>query len=261
LDLATLIGQIAATVLLIWSLYMSAGGNLVAYWDQPSAMMVIGGAIFVTLSSLMLGQFLSFFKVLKNTVLNRQMSVSDVIVQMVSLSEIARRDGVLSLENRAKEISDPFLANGIRLVVDGVDAGVIESIMNSELEAIDTRHAKGKQILDLLAKYAPAFGMIGTLVGLVAMLKNMDDPKKIGPGMAVALLTTLYGAVMANVLFLPLADKLSLRNEQEMLVRTVMIKGLLSLQAGDNPRVTQAKLAAYLSRKERQELEKRTAKQ
>ncbi len=243
-----------------WALWMSCGGDLKVYWDQPSAILVVGGAIFVTLSSVMLGQFLSFFRVMKNTVLSKTQTVGSVIQEMVKLSEIARRDGVLALENQSKETPDPFLANGLRLVVDGVEAADIEAVMNSELEAMDARHATGKRILDLLAKYAPAFGMIGTLVGLVAMLKNMDDPKKIGPGMAVALLTTLYGAILANMLLLPLADKLSLRNEQEVLIRTVIIKGLLSIQAGDNPRVTQARLSAYLTPRERADMEKQTQK-
>jgi len=155
-------------------------------------------------------------------------------------------------------------ANGIRLVIDGTAAPEIEQILNAELESMDQRHSQGKGILDVTAKYAPAYGMIGTLMGLVAMLNNMDDPKKIGPGMAVAILTTFYGAMIANVLCLPMADKLSYRHEEEMLLRTIMLKGILSLQAGDNPRVTQAKLSVYLPVDVRSKIEgpaTRTAKQ
>lgn len=254
MDLATLIGQLAAIGMLLWALWVSTGGNLFVYWDMPSAVLVIGGAIFVTMSSVMLGQFLSIFKVIKKTVFAKETPLVDLVKLIVDLGEMARRDGILSLENVAKDIQDPFLANGVRLVVDGTDAADIDSIMNAELEAADARHAKGKQVLDLFAKYAPAFGMIGTLVGLVAMLKNMDDPKKIGPGMAVALLTTLYGAILANMWFLPLADKLNLRNEYELMSQTIIIKGLLALHAGDNPRVIMAKLSVYLPPKEREEL-------
>lgn len=260
MDLATLIGQMAAAGMLIWSLWVSTGGDLFVYWDTPSAILVIGGAIFVTLSSVMLGQFLSVAGVVRNVVFAKERSLPDLIAEIVEISELARRNGILALDEVAKNLKDKFLANGIRLVVDGADAAVIEAVLNDELEALDMRHAKGKQVLDLLAKYAPAFGMIGTLVGLVAMLKNMDDPKKIGPGMAVALLTTLYGAIIANQFILPLADKLNLRNERELLANTLIIKGLLSLQAGDNPRVTLAKLASFLPLREREKLAARLGK-
>src|SRR5690606_29792633 len=155
---------------------------------------------------------------------------------------------------RLDELEDEFLANGLRMVVDGTNAEEIEKILTAELEAIDQRHSQGKGILDLFAKYAPAFGMIGTLMGLVAMLLNMDDPKKIGPGMAVAVLTTFYGAVIANMICLPLGDKLSYRHEEEMLLRTIMLKGILALQAGDNPRMIQSKLAVYLPVRHREAL-------
>lgn len=260
MDLATTIGMLAAFGLFTWALWSSAGGDVTVYLDKPSVIMVVGGAIFVTLSSVVMNQFLSFARVMKNAFLVKKTSLPELIAQIVSLSETARRDGILSLESAVKNLDDEFLANGIRLVVDGTDAEDIEKILTAELDAIDQRHAQGKQVLDLLGKYAPAFGMIGTLVGLVSMLKNMNDPKAIGPGMAVALLTTLYGAVLANMVFLPLADKLSIRNEHEMLLRQVMIKGLLSLQAGDNPRVTQAKLAVYLPIRERQKVSALTAK-
>jgi chemotaxis protein MotA len=261
LDLATTIGTLAALGMFIWALWSGSGGALNTFWDSPSAILVIGGAVFVTLAANLLDRFLALGRILKNAFLAKKVSITHAIKEIVALSETARRDGILSLESAVKDMDDEFLANGIRLVVDGTDADDIEKILTAELEAIDERHAQGKAVLELLGKYAPAFGMIGTLVGLVCMLKNMEDVSKIGPGMAVALLTTLYGAVLANVLFLPMADKLSTRNDQEILLRTVMIKGLLSLQAGDNPRVTQAKLAVYLPIPERQKLIAATGKE
>ncbi|GMU22114.1 MAG: motility protein A [Phycisphaerae bacterium] len=246
MDLATCIGMLSAIGMCLWSLWSGTGGNMGVYWDTPSVILVIGGSIFVVLATQPLDRYFNFWRVIMRGFFVKRMAIAEIIEQIVKLGELARREGVLSLENALGNIKDDFLANGLRLVIDGTAAGEIEQILNSELEAMDQRHTQGKSILDLFAKYAPAFGMIGTLMGLVAMLNNMDDPKKIGPGMAVAILTTFYGAIIANVLCLPVSDKLSYRHEEEMLLRTVMLKGILSLQAGDNPRVTQAKLAVYL---------------
>jgi chemotaxis protein MotA len=254
MDLATWIGLLAAIGMVFWSLWVGANGSVGVYWDRSSAILVVGGTLFVVLMTQAVDRYFGLWRVIKRSLFTRPQRLSEVVDQIVRLSETARREGVLSLEGSIKEIDDEFLANGVRLVVDGTGAGEIEQILNSELEAMDSRHSQGKAVLDLIAKYAPAFGMIGTLMGLVAMLNNMDDPKKIGPGMAVAILTTFYGAMIANVLCLPLSDKLAYRNEEELLLRTVMIKGILSLQAGDNPRTTQAKLAIYLPVKERSAL-------
>lgn len=246
MDLATVIGLIAAIGMTIWSLWTGTGGQIGVYWDTPSAILVFGGTIFVLLTTQATDRFLRLHKVYIRSFRSHSITVSEAIEKLVVLGEQARREGVLSLENALDEIQDDFLRNGVRLVVDGMPAGEIEQILTAEMEAMEQRHGQGKAIIDLAAKYAPAFGMIGTLMGLVAMLRNMDDPKAIGPGMAVAILTTFYGAMIANVLCLPISDKLSFRNEEEMLLRTVMMKGILSLQAGDNPRITQAKLAVYL---------------
>jgi len=244
MDLATTIGLLAGAGMLLWALW--SGGDIGAYWNTPSVVLVGGGSVFVVLTTQALDRFIALFAVLKRSLLVRRQSVARTIEQIIKLGELARREGVLSLENTLDNIEDDFLSNGIRLVIDGTAAGEIEQILDGELDAMDQRHSQGKGILETFGKYAPALGMIGTLVGLVAMLGNLDDPSQIGGGMAVALLTTLYGAVMANMFFLPLADKLSYRHEEEMLLRTVMLKGILSLQAGDNPRVTQAKLSVFL---------------
>ncbi len=246
MDLATAIGLLAAAGMLVWTLWSGSGGALSTFWDTPSAVLVLGGSLFVVLTTQALDKFLTLFGVLKRSFFVKRRTVAQIIEQIIKLGELARREGVLSLENALGDVEDEFLANGIRLVIDGTAAGEIEQILEAELEAMDGRHSQGKGILDTFGKYSPAMGMIGTLIGLVAMLQSMDDPSQIGTGMAVALLTTMYGAILANMLFLPLADKLSYRHEEEMLLRTVMLRGILSLQAGDNPRVTQAKLSVFL---------------
>ncbi len=246
MDIATWIGFLAAFAMFVWSLYTGSGGEIAVYWDTASVILVVGGSIFTVLTTQAMERYFAFFSIVKRSFFTKRLTPGRVIEQIVQLGEQARREGVLSLENRLDQLEDDFLANGLRMVVDGTNAEEIEKILTAELEALDQRHGQGKGILDLFAKYAPAFGMIGTLMGLVAMLLNMDDPKKIGPGMAVAILTTLYGAVIANMICLPLGDKLSYRHDEEMLLRTIMLKGILALQAGDNPRMIQAKLAVYL---------------
>ncbi|NLX21887.1 MAG: motility protein A [Phycisphaerae bacterium] len=246
MDLASTIGLCASIGMLIWALWAGTQGQVGVYWDTPSAILVFGGSIFTVLNTQAIERFTAIFRVVQRGFFYRRRTIPHTIEQIIQLGELARREGVLSLENALGDIDDEFLSNGIRLVIDGTAAGEIEQILEAELAAMDQRHNQGKAVLDLFGKYAPAYGMIGTLMGLVAMLSNMDDPTKIGPGMAVAILTTFYGAVIANVFCLPMSDKLSYRHEEEMLLRTVMVKGILSLQAGDNPRVTQAKLSVYL---------------
>jgi len=255
MDLATAIGVLAAIGMLVWGLWSGTGGAVQIYWNTPSVILVIGGSLFVVLVTQALDRFLTLFSVLKLSLFPPRRTIVQTIEQIIHLGELARREGVLSLENALGEVEDEFLANGIRLVIDGTAAGEIEQILDAELEAMEQRHSQGRGILETFGKYAPALGMIGTLIGLVAMLSAMEDPSQIGEGMAVALLTTMYGAIMANVLFLPLADKLNFRHEEEMLLRTVMLKGILSLQAGDNPRVTQAKLSVFLPVNRRDSIE------
>ena len=170
----------------------------------------------------------------------------ELIEQLVELAEVARRDGILALEGMTEGMDEPFLVNGLRMAVDGSDPDVIESIMETELENLMERHEAGRGMLEAMGKYAPAFGMIGTLIGLVAMLANMDDPSKIGAGMAAALITTLYGALLANVVFLPMADKLAARSTEEVLNKTIIIQGVMAIQSGDNPRNIESKLLTFL---------------
>jgi chemotaxis protein MotA len=183
------------------------------------------------------------------------MELVPVISLLVSFAEVARRDGILALESKTDEIEDPFILLGIQMAVDGTDIELMEKILRSDINAVSSRHKTGKLLLDTLGRYAPAFGMIGTLMGLIIMLGNMDDPDAIGPGMAVALITTLYGAIVSNLFCLPFADKLGFYSKRELEVREVILQGLLAIQEGDNPRVLEQKLKTYLPTDVRDKLE------
>jgi chemotaxis protein MotA len=182
-----------------------------------------------------------------------------VITDLVRFAEIARREGILALENHVDDMRDPFIVRGVKMAVDGTDPELIQQIMETELEALMDRHAQGKQLLDTIGKYAPAFGMIGTLLGLIFMLGNMDDPSKIGPGMAVALITTLYGALISNMVTGPVADRLAARDAEEVLVKSIIAAGVMAIQSGDNPRVVESKLLTYLAPAQRAAFESKEA--
>ncbi|MBI1369519.1 MAG: motility protein A [Planctomycetes bacterium] len=244
MDLGTIVGILMGFALIIWSIW--AGGSFSAFIDVPSIVIVIGGAICAVMIANPLERVFKIMGVFKKAMLHKSESTQKLITELVSYAEIARRDGILSLEAQCKEIEDPFIVRGIQMAVDGTDPELIAQIMETELENLMERHEAGKALLDTLGKYAPAFGMIGTLVGLVAMLANMSDPSKIGGGMAVALLTTLYGAILSNVVCLPMSDKLAKRSAEEVLMKTIIIKGVMSIQSGDNPRVVEQKLKTFL---------------
>lgn len=247
MDLATIIGLVAGFGLV----FAAMGSSLPAFIDVPSIFIVVGGGISATLMSVPMKVALGFPKIIKNAFLTRKEALAALITDMVKYGEIARRDGILALEGAIENIRDPFLVRGIQLAVDGNDPEVIEQTLATEMDSVGERHLQGKKLLDLVGKYAPAFGMIGTLVGLILMLQNLSDPSSIAPNMAIALLTTLYGAVIANLLALPMADKLEKRNSDEMLRMTIIKEGVIAIQSGDNPKVVEQKLQIYLPPKER----------
>ena len=244
MDLATIVGIVLGFALI--ALAMLLGGSMGAYVDVPSMMIVIGGATAATLTAFPLAKVLLLPKVVGKCVKGAKADAEGLITQMVGFAEVARRDGILALEGLTEQMEDSLLVSGIKMAVDGTDPELIEQIMEADVDNMLVRHESGKGLFDALGRYAPAFGMIGTLVGLVAMLANMEDPSAIGAGMAAALLTTMYGAVLANCLFLPLADKLAVRNEEELLIKSIIIKGVMSIQSGDNPRVVEQKLRTFL---------------
>lgn len=244
MDLGTLFGFIGTWVLIIWA--MLAGGKLVYFIDAPSLILVIGGSFSVLFFCFPISAMKGVMSVIKKGFFYQSQSIEKLIEDLVSYAEIARRDGILSLENTTKDIEDSFIVQGIQMAVDGTDPELIEQIMTNDLDNVIERHAEGKLILDSLGKFAPAYGMIGTLVGLVLMLQNMSDPASIGAGMAVAILTTMYGAIIANAFALPLAERLARRSAEEILYKTVIVKGVMAIQSGDNPRIVEQKLRIFL---------------
>ncbi|HID78472.1 MAG TPA: motility protein A [Planctomycetaceae bacterium] len=246
MDIASVVGLVLGISLLLITILISEGASFAAFFNAPSLMVVIGGAIAAVLLSFPLKSFLGLGRVLKNVFFNKPRDITELIEQLVSLAETARRDGLLALEGRLEEISDPFIVLGIQMAVDGTRAEVIEDIMRTEIDAVAARHQDGKKILEQLGRFAPAFGMIGTLMGLIIMLGQLDNPDNLGPGMAVALITTLYGAVMANILCLPCAEKLGFISKQELLSMEIIVRGIMGIQSGENPRVIEQKLTTFV---------------
>ncbi|MEM8835403.1 MAG: MotA/TolQ/ExbB proton channel family protein [Planctomycetota bacterium] len=244
MDLGTIIGVVLGFVLIIGAILM--GDSLGAYIDIPSMIIVIGGCIAALLTAFPMGSIFKLPVVLGQAIKSNGADIHEMIQEMVSYAEVARRDGILALESKTAEMSDDLLILGIKMAVDGTDPELIEQILEADVENMSERHGTNRGMFDAAGRYAPAFGMIGTLIGLVAMLANMEDPSAIGAGMAAALLTTMYGAIVANVLFMPLADKLKLRNDEEVMRKSIILKGVMAIQAGDNPRVVEQKLKSFL---------------
>lgn len=251
MDIATIVGLMSGVALMLWAIMGKS--DLGTFLDSGSAAIVLGGAFSAALVSFPIKNLLGVAKVVKNCFFSKSRNVVELITEMVKYAEVARRDGILALENVTGDISDPFLISGIQMAVDGTDPDLIETVMESDLEAVEARHAEGKALFDNIGRFAPAFGMVGTLIGLVIMLKNMNDPASIGPAMAVALLTTLYGALIANLVALPLAEKLGKRSREEMLLKMIVIKGVMAIQSGDNPRIVEQKLKTFLPNRHRAE--------
>ena len=259
MDKATIAGLGGGIALLLLAIAIAPGSSFAAFIDVPSAAVVIGGAIAASFIAFPMKTMFGIPKVVMKVFFPKQESLSPVINQLVEFAEVARRDGILALENKTDEIKDPFILLGIQMAVDGTDAEMMETILRSEIQAVAERHKTGKATMDTIGRYAPAFGMIGTLMGLIIMLGNMDDPEAIGPGMAVALITTLYGAIVSNLFCLPFADKLAFYDKREIETREIILKGILSIQDGDNPRVLEQKLKTILSPSEREAEQKMAA--
>lgn len=258
MDKATFIGIIMGVGLILVSIALG-GGGLMPFVDPASMMIVFGGSIAATMINFPMGAALSVFSVVKNCFFTKLPTAHEVITQFSELATVARRDGLLALEGQMEEIDDPFLKRGLELVVGGSAIEEVTDSMETELAYIEQRHVTGKKIVDSIGAAAPAFGMIGTLIGLVQMLRALDDPSKIGGGMAVALLTTLYGAVVANLFCIPLAGKLETKAADETLIRELMLSGLKSLIEGQAPTVTQERLLAFLSPNNRETGDKKAA--
>ena len=247
MDIATVIGLVGTMGLIFWAMDSAAG--IGAFLDPASMVIVFAGSLMVLLMRSTLPDFINAWaKVLMKTILNKNEDASEIIEQIVSMANISRRDGVIALEGQMGEIQNAFLQTGIGMVVDGTDAETIESKLNNDLELMTFRHANYSGVFKSWKDIAPAMGMIGTLVGLVGMLQNMSDPKAIGPAMAIALLTTLYGALIANVLAGPLAEKLDNYSADEQNVCALILEGVIEIRKGTmNPRVLEDVLKSRLS--------------
>jgi len=244
MDIATLVGVVSGSLLVLAAILSGPGPE--TFIHVPSLMITVGGTVAATLINFPLKKVIGVFAVIKKTLLSAIPVPTSEIERIVSLSKLARSEGILAIENRLEEIRDPFLVKGLQLVVDGTDPENLRGILNTELDYMRSRHEAGKSVLDTMGAFAPAFGMIGTLIGLVQMLRNLDDPSKIGAGMAVALITTFYGSLVANLFCLPLAGKLDARSKEEILVKEMLIEGIAAIQSGDNPRLIQERLKSFL---------------
>lgn len=234
---------------MVFGILMS--GDLLTYWDPASVIITLGGTLASTLTCFPLDDFANTMKVVKKAFVYKDTSPEDVIKEIIRLANVARKEGLLALDEYAESLNDQFLKKGIMLIVDGTEPELVRNILETELVYLEERHANGQKVFETAANFAPAFGMIGTLIGLINMLRTLDDPSTIGPNMSVALVTTFYGSVLANVVFLPLAQKLKGRNGREILVKELMVEGLLSIQAGENPRIIEEKLKTFIPPKMR----------
>lgn len=254
MDIATIIGTVACILLVAIAILSQT--SIVTFVDFASLVLVLGGGIAATTMCLPLGRMLKLGSVLKNVLFAKASDPVQHVLTLVRLAEVARRDGILSLENHLSDGQfDDFMVRGLRMAIDGQDPAVIQVAMEQEVETLVERHAAGKATFETLGKYAPAFGMLGTIIGLIIMLKNMDDPAALGPGMALALITTFYGSLFSNVVFLPVADKLGIRSSEEIAGKLLIIRGVMSIQSGDNPRIVQQKLMAFLDARQRAQVE------
>ncbi len=245
MDIATIVGFIGGAAMIIMSV-ITSGGTIAGIFDLPSVFMTIGGSYFSIFICAPLKKAVGIFKLVGRCFKVPDFGEKNILTTMQTLSEKARREGILALEDGLDDLDDPFMKTGLRLVVDGTDANIIRSIMENEMNQCEARHMDWINIINQWAGFAPGFGMMGTVVGLIGMLNNMEDKSSLGPNMAVALITTLYGSMMANWIITPLGQKLLSQNAAEMRVKEMIIEGVLAIQAGENPRIMAQKLLTYL---------------
>ena len=246
MDFNTVIGAILAFILVLGSMAIGPGG-IAVFVNIPSLIIVFGGTAAVTMLAFPLSDLKPVAKIIMVTAVRKASTPTEEIDRIVEFANLARKEGLLALETKLQQVDDPFFAKGIQLVIDGFGADTVRDIMELEAQWEEARHSTGKKILDQLGAFAPAFGMIGTLVGLVQMLQDMSDPTMIGLGMATALLTTLYGAMAANMLFIPLAGKLERVAAHNNLVRSLMVEGVVAIQSGEKPQLIKEKLKGFLA--------------
>lgn len=258
MDFATVIGIVFATGAIVWAMYEGTHGHLEAFYSTEGFVLVLGGSLAAVCLSMPLRSVLNMFGYIKNWLFVRDVPIHDTIRKLVEYAEMARREGMLSLEKVIQQQTDPFLKKGLQLAVDGADAEMIEQALNIEIEALGERHKQGKKFFELMGKYGPGFGLTATLIGQIAMFRNLGgDSAAIGKALAIALIGTLYGCLICNVMCGPIADKLAIRSAEEKMAKEMILVGIRSIQAGDNPRMVEMKLHSYLSERERRALAKK----
>ncbi len=248
MDFTIILGLIFGTACIVISILLD--GSLGSFADLPSVFITIGGTIASTIISFPAQTLLSLGTVIKNAFIKKKFDLQADIELIVKLANIARQEGLLRLESAVEGMDNPFLKKGVMLVVDGADPELVKSVMEAEIYFLQERHAKGQTVIDSMAQYAPAYGMIGTLIGLINMLKKLEDTAGLGPSMAVALVTTFYGVILANMIFTPISKKLKMQTAAESQEKELLLEGLLSIQDGQNPRIIRDKLNAFISGKE-----------
>lgn len=244
MDISTIIGIVSGVGCIIFAILLGSG--LSTFVDIPSMLIVIGGSFAATLINFPLPDVMKMVGAAMKILVSPSFDPTVPVPNMVEYAEKTRREGLLSLEDSVEAIEDTFLQSGLRLIIDGTEPDEVREIMEIEMEYLAERHKRAQQLFLAMAKYLPGFGMIGTLIGLIAMLNTLDDPSTIGPKMAVALITTFYGALLSNLVFMPIAGKLKTRTEDESLMRRIILEGIIMIQAQANPRFVGQKLFAYL---------------
>lgn len=252
MDIATIVGVILGFLVVVGAIVI--GGGWQSFVHIPSLAITIGGMLCATLIHFSLPQFLGIFSVVKKTIVTKIPSPSELIQNMVNFAAINRRDGALALEQEIPKINDLFFVKGLQMLVDGQESEAIRDLLTLEIENLQDRHSTGKKILEFMGAAAPAFGMVGTLIGLVQMLKNLSSPDQIGAGMAVALLTTFYGAFSANLIFIPLAGKLGIYSKAETTAKEMIVQGVCAIAQGDSPTIIREKMQAFVSQSRREEV-------
>ncbi len=252
MDIATVVGLIFGFAVIIGTIVI--GGGARSFIHIPSFCIVVGGTLCSVLIHFSMSQFLGIFSVIKKTVLVKVPSPHEIIQQMVNFAAINRRDGALALEEQIRKVDNQFIVKGLQMLVDGQDEDAVRDMMELEIQYIQERHQTGKKILDFMGASAPSFGMIGTLIGLVQMLQNLSSPDDIGQGMAIALLTTFYGAFLANLVFIPLAGKLGIYSKAEVLAMEMTTEGICTISRGENPTAVREKMQSFISPSRRENI-------
>ncbi|MFC5712808.1 flagellar motor protein MotP [Thalassorhabdus alkalitolerans] len=247
LDLLTPIGILLGITTILFAIFTNAGIGSVVFFIQLAAfLIVIGGLFAALLINFSIQDIKALPRVMREVFRHDPQNLRELINTFTHLSTVARREGLLALEASSEDVEDPFIRKGVMLSVDGLEPEVIKDIMTAEIIAMEERHRKGRLIFLKAGEYAPAWGMIGTLVGLVLMLQQLEDPASLGPNMALALITTLYGTILANLVFLPMASKLAQKSEDEIFAKQIVIEGIIGIQSGQNPKILEEKLSAFV---------------